>query len=855
MPLQKLSFPPGINKESTQYASEGVGWYNSNRIRFRKGLPEKIRGWEKRIPEACTGVARSLHTWRTLYGETVVSIGTDSKLYVIYQDVLVDVTPQRPVGQVLGDDPIAVTEGSKTVTVSATAHGLTSGDTVIIHYSDSVGGVPQDEINGTHTITVVDVDTFTFLSTTAASGTTMYGGGFAATSGGTSLPVDPFSVTAASTTVTVLQAGHGLAASDTSAILEATTFSGIPAVDLNATQTVVEALSPNAWTFTVSTTSDAYTGGGDMVVVEGPLVGATPLSAVSGSPVVTVTHASHAASVREYVTISGATTFAGLTTTSLNTEFAITEILTVDTYTITLDANATSTATGGGDAVHTAYDIIPGSVSDVYLTGWGVCGWGADTWGTKRDCVDDINNVLVFGRIWSMDNWGEDLVACPWGGAVYKWDATNPLSRAVRVHQAPSQSHLIKVTDSRHLTCFACNNAGDTTSTLDTMHIQWCSQENITDWDITQITSSAGDYLLTGGSQILARAKVEGGILIWTDDDLHVMQSVGPPYYFSFNQVGTSTGIVSPNAWVAHNGIIFWMSDAAFYAYKGGVAEVQSTVQDYIFATRSFEHRRKSFAGVDRKNNEVMWFYPSDTVECVATNERVTYGATTVLATATAGFPASTAGGFSVTLDGVDGVAFSYTSKDDTTFYGVTWTGTDPGVDIAQHVTLFSAGDAQSHEPFRYAVLGLDDQTWWVGLLERTAWMDAGDNAYPLAARVDGHIMNHEFGFNAEDAPLVCCIESSEFDIGEGDKFAFVRRVIPDFEIVAGSVDMVFKTRRYPHAPQVKETVGKVYNDTQKISTRLRGRQMSVRITSYGLNDEWRYGATRLDMQEDGGKD
>jgi hypothetical protein len=136
--------------------------------------------------------------------------------------------------------------------------------------------------------------------------------------------------------------------------------------------------------------------------------------------------------------------------------------------------------------------------------------------------------------------------------------------------------------------------------------------------------------------------------------------------------------------------------------------------------------------------------------------------------------------------------------------------------------------------------------------MERCTWDDKGALIYPLAADVNGYIYEHEKGTDADDLPLPAYVESSDFDLGEGDRILFVSRVIPDFTINSGSVDITLKTRKFAQSSQVSEVVGNVTATTENINTRVRGRQASLRIENSDLNDSWEYGATRIDMRPDG---
>lgn len=562
----------------------------------------------------------------------------------------------------------------------------------------------------------------------------------------------------------------------------------------------------------------------------------------SGSATITVTDVSHGCDDGDWVTISGAATLGGIPVGEINAEHKITYIDT-DTYTFTVSTSATSTvASGGGTSISAAYQINIGPSSGIYQYGFGAGTWGAGTWGTPRSS----SNIVLDPRTWSLANWGEDLVFNHIGGAVYIWDATNPYDRATQITQAPHKVNHIIITQDRHMACFGCNQPGtaNASSDLDDMQVRWCTQEDYTDWTPTA-ENTAGDQLLTGGTKIMGAANIEGQIIIWTDDDVHSMQYIGPPYTFGFQQVGTSSGLVSPKAWAAYNNTVYWMGDNGFYVYSGGTAAHPCTVQRYVFEEFSEQQKAKTFTAVNRENHEITWFYPANSQENTALNGALNATDTEIQVNSTAGFTLS--GGIQIGTEIID-----YTGKTDSKFTGCTRgaRGTTPAAhDNRAEIT--NPDTQWSSEPYHYVTYSVIDKIWWIGLLERTAWVDKGALKYPIATGPDRYLFEHETGYDADGDPLVASIESGDFDLGEGDHLMLINRVLPDFT-VDGSVDLRFRSRYYPLTDQVVETVGTVTNSTTKIDTRIRGRQMALVVESNGLGDWWKYGATRIDQRPDG---
>lgn len=563
----------------------------------------------------------------------------------------------------------------------------------------------------------------------------------------------------------------------------------------------------------------------------------------SGSNTITVTDTAHGADDGAFVTFSGSAAVGGIPDTEINAEHQITYV-DANSYTITVTTNATSTvAAGGGASITADYQLNPGALDGVFQYGWGAGAWGAGTWGTPRG-----SGIPLDPLTWSLASWGQDLIINPRGGSVYRWSPATANNRAARIDEAPRKVNFVLITKDRHMVCFGCNQPGASgaSSDLDAMQIRWSSQEDYTDWTPTAI-NTAGDQLLTNGTEILSAANTESQVLVWTDEQVESMQFIGPPYTFGFQQIGTSAGIVSPHAWVAYNNVIYWMGDNAFYVFQGGTSVLPCTVQKFVFDAINQQQKRKIFAGLDRENHEITWYYPTATLEDTTLNGALSASATTIQVANTAGFPSAG------TLY-LNGETVTYTGKTDMSFTGCSRgaVGTTPTTHPDKTAVSGYAGAApQATEPCRYVSFNVIDQLWWVGRLERTTWEDRGALKNPLATDRNGQTFNHEIGDDADGEPIVAFIDSGDFDLGEGDSMMFIDEVIPDFT-VQNNVKLYFKTRYYPLSDQVREYIGVVYPDTLKIDTRIRGRQMAFRIESNEIGDYWKYGSTRVNQRTDG---
>jgi hypothetical protein len=329
-----------------------------------------------------------------------------------------------------------------------------------------------------------------------------------------------------------------------------------------------------------------------------------PFTTVSGSATVTVTDVAHGATTGTFVTFSGATAVGGLT---LNGEYQIT-VLTADSYTITAASNASSPATGGG-TVTAAYQVSAGTETAVFLSGWGAGPWGFGAWGIGSSGAASI-------RIWNHQNFGEDLIYAPRGGAFYYWDATAGLTtRGVALDSlsgasdVPVVQTLFLVSDaSRFVIAFGCNDYGATD--LDPMLIRWSDQESAVNWT-PAATNQAGSLRLSHGSKIEAVLQTRQEILMWTDTSLYGLQYLGPPIVWGSQLLTDNVTIVSDRAMSIAAGVVYWMGQDKFYSYDGRVNTLSCDLRQYIFSDINRAQYAQVFSGTSEQFNEIWWFYCS----------------------------------------------------------------------------------------------------------------------------------------------------------------------------------------------------------------------------------------------------
>ena len=352
-------------------------------------------------------------------------------------------------------------------------------------------------------------------------------------------------------------------------------------------------------------------------------------AATDGSAVITATDSSHGCVVGDFVTISGSASLGGLITAAvLNTEHQITAVPSVNTYTFTASATANSSDSGnGGAGVDGAYQLNIGLDVYVQSTGWGAGTWGSSTFGSTSALT--ATNQL---RLWSHDNFGEDLLINPRAGGIFYWDESEgtddravALSALSGANLTPTVALQVLVSDvDRHVICLGADPivGSSRTGSIDPMFIAWSDQENVAEWE-PKSTNTAGSFRLSAGSGIIGGIRARQETLIWTDTSLYSMTFVGQPFTFSINLLNEGVGLVGPNAMVNTPRGVFWMDKKGFYAYTGQVQELPCTVTDYVFSDLEQGQTHQIFGFVNKAFDEVGWFYCSEGVTVI--DRYVTY--------------------------------------------------------------------------------------------------------------------------------------------------------------------------------------------------------------------------------------
>ena len=526
------------------------------------------------------------------------------------------------------------------------------------------------------------------------------------------------------------------------------------------------------------------------IVIEGLAYDITPIRetqaltnpfTTNGTTSVSVADSSHGAAKGDFVTFDSFSAIDGL---DMNKEFEITSITDNNNYVVTATSAASGSTSGGGGSGNAKYQIGIGPEISTSAFGWGTDTWGAGGWGSPSTS----STVTLEARQWSLDNFGEDLIATVLNGGAFRWDTSSGVTtRAAAITNAPTRSRLSLVsTPDRHLLFFGTQPTIGGTNAQDDLLLRFSDQEDINTYQPTA-ENTAGSLRIADGSRIVAAERSRGQILVWTDTSLHSLQFIGPPFTFGLRQLGQNCGIVGSHAGVDINGISYWMSQDSFFLFDGSVKKLPCTVEQFIFNNLNVTGAENAFAGHNGEFNEIMWFYPrtgSDTINAI--------------------------------------VAYNYT-----------------------------------------------EGTWWTGTLDRTTWLDREVYDNPVATDylptttannevisglTDGatQLFLHETGNNGDGAAITAFVKSGVVQIGEGNDFAFVSKLIPDIEDQEGTLNAKLEFKNYPNnSTSVTKTVS-FQDNTDFVSLRGRGREFTVNVVSNTTGTAWRLGTQRFDIQPDG---
>lgn len=346
--------------------------------------------------------------------------------------------------------------------------------------------------------------------------------------------------------------------------------------------------------------------------------GEVTFSATNGSAEITVSDSDHGAVVNDFVTFSGAVSLGGVVTADiLNAEHQITDVIGSGSYKIIVSVTANASDTGnGGASVVGVYQINAGLDTTVGGPGWGAGSWSRGSWGSASSVIS-TSDIL---RLWSHDNFGEDLVFNVYDGGIYYWDtstSTLGTDRAVTLASlsdstCPTITKKVIVSDKdRHVITFG-SDPFDAIGTQDPLLIRWSDQENPFEW-LPTVENTAGDLRVGSGSRIITAIETRQQIIVFTESSVHSLQYLGPPFTFGLDQIAANTSIIAPNAAIAQGDVCFWMGEKDFYVFNGRVQKMPCSVKSYVFDDFNVSQKEKVFAASIARHNEIWWFYPSST--------------------------------------------------------------------------------------------------------------------------------------------------------------------------------------------------------------------------------------------------
>ena len=555
----------------------------------------------------------------------------------------------------------------------------------------------------------------------------------------------------------------------------------------------------------------------DITPLDTAITGAD-FDASTGSPTVTVNKTSHGLSDGRYVTFSSVTvpTGSGYATTDFTDNTFEVLNSTDNTFEITMPSNSAATTSGTGSAEIDPY-VIVGPTFQTAGYGWGTDTYSASTWGTERTTSD----VVLDPGFWSLDNFGQILVATIHNGKTFTWDAgaaTPRGNRATVMSNAPTASRLTQVSDrDRHVFHFGTETTIGDPSTQDPMFIRFSNQDDFNTYAPTA-TNTAGTFRVDKGNFIVGAVSGKDYTLVLTDSSAYVIQFVGPPFTFSVKQVGTNCGLIGQHALTYSNGVVFWMSgEGGFFMYDGTVKSIPCLVEDFVFTTTgdnlglNYNASQIIYAEHNTLYGEVNWFYAKDGSDqidrCVTYNYGENCWTTSSLARTSY----------------VDTGVFDLP-------YGTEYDSTAiPNFPIQGITAKYGASTYYAHET------GTDQ-------------VDSSGTT-----SIDAFIQSGDFDISARQSALGGTTGLADLR-GDGEFIMSMKRFIPDFKVLTGNSKVTLLLNNYPSDTASSSPLGPftITNSTDKVDTRARGRLLAIKIENDAIGETWRYGTLRVDIKPDG---
>ena len=734
MALIEYKFLPGIDKQSTTAGAENR-WIDSDNVRFRYGLPEKVGGWSSLVSDRIVGVVRKQHSFVDLDGNRYVALGTDKFLLLYFEGQLHDITPIK---STIGSVAISCLDATFEVSLTFTSdHNLESGDIILLDNVTVPTGVGltnaafEDKLFQVTRVTSSKIAIVTGTQQTSSSG-----------SGG-SCSVIPYEKVGPA----AQSYGYGFGIGNYGG-----TVSGVTTTTLNG------ALLADT----------AGTGGSGTAIT---------LASTSGFPT-----AGTIAVGNELITYTG--------------------ISSNDLTGITRGANGTATAGTSNGQAHSDGSTVTNATN---FSGFG--------------SAVSASSVVLEPGLWSLDNFGQVLIATIANGKTFTWNAgaATPLTTRASTTTSgfatgsnPTASRVTLVSPTtRHLIHLGTETTIGDTTTQDDMFIRFSDQEDINDYAATAI-NTAGDFRLQDGTKIIGAIKAKEVILIWTDNALYTMKFVGAPFTFGFEQVGTNCGLIGKNAVVEIDGTAFWLSNNGFFMFDGTVKSLPCTVEDFVFNNFNTTKGQQVAAGLNNLFTEVTWYYPSNSSDFNDKYVVLNYGEKCWYT------------GTEARTSWMDATIYprpyatKYDSTDFGTFPDVVGENGLGGTKYFEH----EVGTDQVNEDGSTTTVSSFIKSYDIDLEQRQRNAQGRQVGLKLA----------------------------------GEIFLAMRRFIPDFKTLAGNAKVSLAVKRYPQQSDSTTTLSPftINSSTTKKDTRARGRFVNVKIENDSNGEEWRFGTLRLDIQPDG---
>ena len=551
----------------------------------------------------------------------------------------------------------------------------------------------------------------------------------------------------------------------------------------------------------------------DVTPLATAITGAT-FTSTQNSSTVTVNKSTHGLDVGEYITLSSVSLPGGGATgfTVANFEDFIFEILTVATNSFTIQMKSNESGTGmstAGSASINPYEEI-GPTIQTYGYGWGTGTWSRGTWGSGTTS----STVILDPGSWSLQNFGEQLIATVKDGKTFVWNPglSNPLEqRATLMTGAPTSTRLTIVSDrDRHVVHLGTETTIGDTTTQDPMFIRFSDQENYNDYAPTSV-NTAGTFRLDSGNKIVAAVAGKDYNLILTDKAAYTMQFVGPPFTFSIRQVGSNCGCIGQHAAIYADGQVFWMgTGGGFFKFDGTVKLLPSLVEDFVFTTSgtnvgiNYSSNEIIYASHNSLFNEIVWFYPSGTPT---------------------GNPAT---------QNNRSVVYNYVENTWSTMTLARSTYADATTYDVPYATEYTSTAVPSFEK-----------------------LSGATNTFGASTYFAHEVGNNKISLDGTETAIAAFIQSGDFDLpteGDGQFLMRISRFLPDFKNLQGNAVVTILLKDFPIDTGSSSQLGPftISSSTQKVDTRARGRLANIKIENTAINETWRFGTFRADVNVDG---